>query len=91
MRDFIAESERRFDEKIKAREFDMEDPDGLFDVSDFYDDMKLKSFLRTELQRFAQELEKTVNKLTAQKGDVYGEWMIGRDDVVSLIRGSLNK
>lgn len=79
--DFLEESEHRCYEYFKDSET----------TSKYKMKLHFQSFLRTELTRFAQELEKTVNKLTAQKGGVYGEWMIGRDAVVSLIRGSLNK
>ena len=60
-----------FREKCHDHSFDMEDPDGLYDMSSFYDDEKLAAFLTTKLEAAYKAgrdgtVEATIGKIGAE-------------------------
>lgn len=64
MKDFIQESDKRFDERfpgVLETTFKVESSEYPIPPVTRFVEGELKSFLRTELTRFAQELEKVDN------------------------------
>jgi len=66
MDSFIQEKLNEFDEKCKTNDFAMEDEDDN-DFSFYWDEEKIKSFLRTSLQQYRDKVREEIERMKTKE------------------------